>query len=228
MLERAKRASAQNHRVFNFISQELQFNAFAFHITTWKYKRLTHWQATVKRSISRKCTISERAWNFFAFISIKTPRPPPPPPPTQYYLGYVYACSLPLKAPPYLRTGKQFSGRTLSREKYPFTGDLGNTHAVPPTPEWGGRAKLLYLSMFELVYLRIIWCFSVTLLHLCIQCILLITWHYKRLTSYRQNTYIEIIYSMRARKATEENFCISAFQTCYISVPRQGRKFRGF
>ena len=25
---------------------------------------------------------------------------PPPPPPTQYYLGYVYACSLPLKAPP--------------------------------------------------------------------------------------------------------------------------------
>ena len=29
---------------------------------------------------------------------------PPPPPPTQYYLGYAYACSLPLKAPPYLRT----------------------------------------------------------------------------------------------------------------------------
>ena len=24
------------------------------------------------------------------------------------------------------------------REKYPFTGDLGNTHAVIPTPEWGG------------------------------------------------------------------------------------------
>ena len=34
----------------------------------------------------------------------------------------------------------QFSGRTLSHEKYPFTGDFGNTHAVPPTPEWGGRA----------------------------------------------------------------------------------------
>ena len=32
----------------------------------------------------------------------------------------------------------QFSGRTLSHEKYPFTGDFGNTHAVPPTPEWGG------------------------------------------------------------------------------------------
>ena len=136
---------------------------------------------------------------------------PPPPPPTQYYLGYAYACSLPLKAPPYLRTDKiseppfrglfagfsclgdppesktllnvppyilfynplfkflrhpkrerkknhplfkrnlrvksqippfffflQFSGRTLSHEKYPFTGDFGNTHAVPPTPEWGG------------------------------------------------------------------------------------------
>ena len=31
-------------------------------------------------------------------------RNPPPPPPTQYYLGYAYACSLPLKAPPYLRT----------------------------------------------------------------------------------------------------------------------------
>ena len=32
----------------------------------------------------------------------------------------------------------QFSGRTLSHEKYPFTGDFGNTHAVPLTPEWGG------------------------------------------------------------------------------------------
>ena len=31
---------------------------------------------------------------------------PRPPPPTQYYLGYAYACSLPLKAPPYLRTDK--------------------------------------------------------------------------------------------------------------------------
>ena len=29
-----------------------------------------------------------------------------PAPPTQYYLGYAYACSLPLKAPPYLRTDK--------------------------------------------------------------------------------------------------------------------------
>ena len=33
---------------------------------------------------------------------------------------------------------KLFSGRTLSHKKYPFTGDFGNTHAVPPTPEWGG------------------------------------------------------------------------------------------
>ena len=24
------------------------------------------------------------------------------------------------------------------REKYPFTGHFGNTHAVIPTPEWGG------------------------------------------------------------------------------------------
>ena len=39
-----------------------------------------------------------------------------------------------VKYPPFL----QFSGRTLSHEKYPFTGDFGNTHAVPPTPEWGG------------------------------------------------------------------------------------------
>ena len=34
----------------------------------------------------------------------------------------------------------QFSGRTLSHKKYPFTGHFGNTHAVIPTPEWGGRA----------------------------------------------------------------------------------------
>ena len=34
---------------------------------------------------------------------------------------------------------KQFSGRTLSREKYPFTGDLGNTHACGPSdPGVGG------------------------------------------------------------------------------------------
>ena len=41
-----------------------------------------------------------------------------------------------VKYPPFL----QFSGRTLSHEKYPFTGDFGNTYAVPPTPEWGGGA----------------------------------------------------------------------------------------
>ena len=33
----------------------------------------------------------------------------------------------------------QFSGRSLSQEKYPFTGHFGNTHAVIPTSEWGGR-----------------------------------------------------------------------------------------
>ena len=38
----------------------------------------------------------------------------PPPPPTQYYLVYAYACSLPLKAPPYLRTDK-ISEPPLSR-----------------------------------------------------------------------------------------------------------------
>ena len=41
-----------------------------------------------------------------------------------------------VKYPPFFFL--QFSGRTLSLEKYPFTGDFGNTHAVPPTPEWGG------------------------------------------------------------------------------------------
>ena len=40
----------------------LQFNASAFYITTWKYKRLTHWQAIDKRSILRKIYVSaERA-----------------------------------------------------------------------------------------------------------------------------------------------------------------------
>ena len=37
----------------------------------------------------------------------------------------------------------QFSGRTLSHEKYPFTGHFGNTHGVCPFSEWGGRAMML-------------------------------------------------------------------------------------
>ena len=44
----------------------------------------------------------------------------------------------------------QFSGRTLSHEKYPFTGHFGNTHAVIPTSEWGGpgsRVALYPLSI---------------------------------------------------------------------------------
>ena len=32
----------------------------------------------------------------------------------------------------------QFSGRTLSHEKYPFTGHFGSTHGVRPFSEWGG------------------------------------------------------------------------------------------
>ena len=32
----------------------------------------------------------------------------------------------------------QFSGRTLSHEKYPFTGHFGNTHGVRPFSEGGG------------------------------------------------------------------------------------------
>ena len=34
---------------------------------------------------------------------------------------------------------KEYPGYALSK-KYPFTGDLGNTHAVPPTPGGGGGA----------------------------------------------------------------------------------------
>ena len=123
------------------ISQELQFNAFAFHISTWKYKRLTHWQATDKRSISRKYARSKRAWKFFAFISTKN--------------SYIFQC--------------------LS---------------------W---------------YLRIIWHVSRLLCYICAFNAYYYwhgTIHYKRLTSYRQNTHIEIIYSMRARKGTEQNLYI--------------------
>ena len=49
-----------------------------------------------------------------------------------------------VKYPPFL----QFSGRTLSHEKYPFTGDFGNTHAVPLTPEWGGRGGMVVICMY--------------------------------------------------------------------------------
>ena len=43
----------------------------------------------------------------------------------------------------------QFSGRTLSHEKYPFTGHFGNTHAVIPTSEWGGRVVCWYYSLVK-------------------------------------------------------------------------------
>ena len=29
----------------------------------------------------------------------------------------------------------------VARKVYPFTGELGNTHAVPPTPDWGGGGR---------------------------------------------------------------------------------------
>ena len=45
--------------------------------------------------------------------------------------------------PPFLQYSR---ARTLSHEKYPFTGDFGNTHAVPPTPEWGGGGGGVLLS----------------------------------------------------------------------------------
>ena len=76
--------------------------------------------------------------------------------------------------------------------------------------------------MFELKLTNNMTCFSVTLLHLYIQFSFPIITHdtalYKRLTSYRQNTHIEIIRYMRASRASEENLCISHFQTCYKLV----------
>ena len=53
------------------------------------------------------------------------------------------------KYPPVL----QFSGRTLSHEKYPFTGDFGNMHAVPPTPEWGGGGGRAWHTLTRRLYL---------------------------------------------------------------------------
>ena len=44
----------------------------------------------------------------------------------------------------------QFSGRTLSHEKYPFTGHFGNTHAVIPTSEWGGGGGAGVVSQVRL------------------------------------------------------------------------------
>ena len=155
--------------------------------------------------------------------------PRSPQPPTQYYLGYAYARSLPLKAPPYLRTDNisetpppfrglfagisclgdppkskihcsmyspifyfitpflnfsgvqrererkttpflkkspgwkikyppflQLSGRTLSHEKYPFTGDFGNTHAVPPGGG-GGVANLRFPNHSALYFSEATW-----------------------------------------------------------------------
>ena len=41
-------------------------------------------------------------------------------------------------------------GPDFVARKYPFTGDFGNsTHAVPPTPEWGGggRARIVYYHL---------------------------------------------------------------------------------
>ena len=46
----------------------------------------------------------------------------------------------------------QFSGRTLSPEKYPFTRDFGNTHAVPPTPEWGGGGRAHHIDFFFFIF----------------------------------------------------------------------------
>ena len=76
--------------------------------------------------------------------------------------------------------------------------------------------------MFELKLTNNVTCFSVTFLQLYIQFSFHIITHdmalYKRLTSYRQNTHIEIIYSIRASRASEENLCIPQFQTCYKLV----------
>ena len=47
--------------------------------------------------------------------------------------------------------------------------------------------------------------------------LMLMTWHYKRLTNCRQHAHIEILnLCMRASRASEENCRISAFKTCYF------------
>ena len=75
---RASEASERSETSCIFISHELQFNAFAFHITTWKYKRLTHWQATDKRSISRKytCQRASRESELGIFSHLQVPITP--------------------------------------------------------------------------------------------------------------------------------------------------------
>ena len=81
--------------------------------------------------------------------------------------------------------------------------ELGNFSHLYKVP------KLQYLSMFELVLTNNMTRFSVTYFVTSVHSlqfpfyILLMTWHYKRITSYRQNTHIEIIYSVRARKIYE-------------------------
>ena len=91
-------------------------------------------------------------WHFHMLLQNQVSiRHPPPPPPPQCYLGicqvHAYAFSLLLKAPPpYLRCINSIRAKILCStgrnklllEKYPFTEDLWNTNAVPPTPGGGG------------------------------------------------------------------------------------------
>ena len=66
-------------------------------------------------------------------------------------------------------------------------------------------------------YLRILSaCLSVTVLHnvrifCAVSQLMLMTWHYKRLTNFRQHAHIEIIYVCERGK-----FRIFAFKTCYF------------
>ena len=91
---------------------------------------------------------------------------PPPPSPTQYYLGYAYARSLPLKAPPYLRNAKIseptfrgiFAGFSCLADP-PESGTLLNVPPIsgelsfqppisgqtPPPPLISGKLSLQYL-----------------------------------------------------------------------------------
>ena len=74
------------------------------------------------------------------------------PPPPHSVLFRVRICVFPpfKNTPPYkVRCVKSIragflctTSRTLVREKYPFTGHFGNTHAVIPTPEWGGGGRV--------------------------------------------------------------------------------------
>ena len=87
-----------------------------------------------------------------AWMQSKYPAPPPPPP--HSVLFRVRVCMFPSFENTPVRCVKSIRAgflctTTLVREKYPFTGHFGNTHAVPPTPEWGGGGAKYIRGIFK-------------------------------------------------------------------------------